>query len=904
MKFSMASEDIDILLDLYFANTKIEVTPFLLACLILSNSFRVQELFMEADTKTKYYEPSDFIAALWEYSDEYRASKQKYDKTIIKFDSVLSELLKKQDDIYVVDTCLKMGLTKQDKKLNKYIGKFVDEYLEFRKGTIVNQRAEQERQVIANEKQQETIMNTNLTDFDLNELLQQYFIGRQTWITPFMVSCVLIAHSGEVRSFLETIYGKATASEIVSTMQKALAEYKRKQAYSNAYSSLIQDATAELLGKGGKDSLKLRRCMSYCKTANETNLSAEVIDSCKFVFDKYDLTLEHLFPEETQRQQQNFKFSKTHHDSRESKTKTEFGIGIDLVERAAALETSPVFGRDAELRLMAQALLKQNKNNVLLVGKAGTGKTALVEGLAYAIATDNVHPMLRNASILSINLSDLVAGTTYRGDLETRLKKILTHCESNGTILFLDEIHSLINGRAKEEQFADLLKPYITGGRLRIIGATTDDEYKTMRDKAFVRRFNLINVSEPTPDITLSILQKLAPKYQKLFGIGINDNCLRDIVNKSETFIHNRNFPDKAIDLLNAVCVLATYDKTNSECTSELVNQSLHENFDIPMEMLTTNEHARIANLNKNLNDKIFGQETAIKQVSDALVCSYLMRKNRNLRPQSVMLFAGPSGVGKTETAKTLAKLLGRELISLNMNEYQSSMDVQKLGGSAPGYIGYDDGGQLTNLVAKNPYAILLFDEFEKAHRDVQRSLLQVFDQGTYTNNFGDAVSFKNTIIILATNAGVKLRAGLGYSNKQDQLTVDIEDLHKVFLPEFLGRMNKIITFNPLSTDALHNIVNRLVAELSSTMRSEYNVNIVMKDEVKNWLITNGYDPRVGARIMQNKFSETIEQPLSYYLLQNYELLKPISTQSAQCMQKPTDIILQLQNDKILCVSK
>lgn len=875
-----------------FIWNRVEITPYLLACIVLAVSRQIA-----CELPDDNYLQTEVFAGLMEYSATLPIDAV----TKVKFDSVLASLLDRQDDAYVVDTCLKMGLAGPDKALEKFVKRHIAKYTEFRTEIIANQRMEKAKQ-----EQGDMVMNTSLSDYELNELLNKYFVGRETWITPFMVSCVLVAHSGEIRSYLETVFGKNTVSEIVATMKEALDKYtKDKKINRVAYQTMSLDETTNILVIGGKDSQKLERCLVFNKISNgDAGLGSDVMRACEDIFKKYDLTLATLFPDEDKRQSKDFSFAKQQRQSANKSGKVNKPkIGIDLVEKARELREPPVFGRDSELRLIEQALLKKNKGSVLLVGKAGVGKTALVDGLAYAIATKTAHPMLDGTPILSVNLGELMAGTTYRGDLETKLQNILTYCEKENGILFIDEIHALINGRGKEEQFSDLLKPYLTNGRVRIIGATTDEEYKTMRDKAFMRRFNILNVSEPTPEVTVKILQKLRESYERTFSIKISDECLRDVVHKSGAFIHNRHFPDKAIDLLNTVCVLATYDKTNFECTSDLVNQALSTNFDIPMEMLSTSEPARIAGLNKNLNAAVYGQEAALKQVSDALVCSYVMRTNQNKRPQSVMLFAGPSGVGKTETAKQIAKLLGRQFVCLNMNEYQSSMDVQKLGGAAPGYVGYDEGGQLTNLIAKNPYAVLLLDEFEKAHTDVQRSLLQVFDQGTYTNNFGDAVSFKNTIIILATNAGVKYQSSVGYGHADERMTVADEELNKIFLPEFLGRVNKIIKFDSLSQGALQSIVNHLVSELNNNMRQEYNLDIVVNDEIKNWLIKQGYDPRVGARLMQNKFSEMVEQPLSYYLLENYNLTRP-EDKAAKQAKKQKSVVLQLQDNKIHCVSR
>ncbi len=322
-------------------------------------------------------------------------------------------------------------------------------------------------------------------------------------------------------------------------------------------------------------------------------------------------------------------------------------------------------------------------------------------------------------------------------------------------------------------------------------------------------------------------------------------------------------------------------------------------------DMVAKDEHVRMLDLEKDINSRVFGQQDAIKQVSDTLVCSYVLPNHSLKRPQSVMLFLGPSGVGKTETAKTIAELLGRKFTSLNMNEYQTDIDVSRLMGSAPGYVGYEEGGKLTNFVSKNPCSVVLFDEFEKAHPNVQKILLQIFDQGTCTNNYGDDISFKNTIIILASNAGSVYDKPMGYSNNAfvPEVRVDEESISKIFMPEFLGRINRIVKFNALSKPVLMDIVNRLVSELSTTLKQDHNVNFVINDDVKNFIINQGYKPELGARKIQNTFVELIEQPVSYQIIQNYTNWHQPNGKLKK-VKNPHELIAQMIDNKINFISK
>lgn len=538
-------------------------------------------------------------------------------------------------------------------------------------------------------------------------------------------------------------------------------------------------------------------------------------------------------------------------------------------------------------------MLKQNRCNVILVGKNGTGKSVLVDGLAYNIVNGLSHPLLRGTKVISINFGNLMQNTEFRGSLETKLTKMMKTISDGKTILFLDEIHTLFSSRGQDDNIADILKPYLTNANVRIIGATTDKEFLKIRDGAFLRRFNKITISEPSADDTLDILKNLKKEYEKKYLISIPNNVLADIVKKSNLYIHDKNFPDKAIDLLNYVCVLTSNSEKSRSCNIDLVNKALVDNFRIPLELLNTSETAQIQNLEANLNKKIFGQSDALAAVSAKLTHSYVMHTDKTSAPQASFLFCGPSGVGKTKTAEEIAKLLGRDFATINMNEYQNDMDVQKLTGAAPGYVGYESGGQLTNIIAKNPYSVLLFDEFEKAHANVQRLLLQILDKGYFTDNQGMTLNFNNSIIIMATNAGVQNRKTIGFNEVAGKQTVRYDILQKTFLPEFLGRINQIVQFKQLSPEALHQILNNLCYELNTSMLQDYNITVSVSPAVQDFVIKKGYRPELGARIIKNTFQQEVEIPVAYEVISNY----------AKLTAKPngTRLMVDLIDNKIVC---
>ena len=740
----------------------------------------------------------------------------------------------------------------------------------------------------------------NLTDFELNNYINRYYANTLSVLTPYSIACLLIAFSPAIAKHIKNTL-QIDAAEIQQELQETLNEFLSNERNSVVFGMeyVGNEEDEEEFGLDYSAMLKpesdLQRLLA-CFKQNKRDIiqfDDELIEYCDPILQKHDITFQSLFPVEFEQFKKNFVFSFTKSDKK-TEQKKDIDIGNDLTAKVANLNAMPVFNRDTEIKILENLLLKQNRSNVMLVGKNGTGKTVLVEGLAYNIVKGLSHPLLRNTKIISVNFGSLMSDTSLRGQLEKKLTNLMDKISENNWILFLDEAHTLFSGGGRDDNIGDIMKPYLADGKVRVIAATTDKEFMNIRDGALLRRFNKINISEPTPQMTLDILKKLKPTYENNYSISIPDDVLTDVVKKTEKYVHNRNFPDKAIDLLNYACVLACGNKKSMVCDSDSVNKALMDIFNIPLELLTTSESAKFMTLKDKLNSKVFGQEPAIESVSTTLTHSYVMNTNKGGTPQASFLFCGPSGVGKTKTAEEIAALLGRGFAAINMNEYQNDMDVQKLTGAAPGYVGYESGGQLTNIIAENPYSVILFDEFEKAHRNVQRLLLQILDKGTFTDNQGIQQNFSNTIIVMATNAGIQKKTSVGFNEKKDAaLTVSRDALAKAFLPEFLGRVNKIVSFEPLKDSALTQIVNTLCYELNASMQQNYNISVSVTPAVQEHVIKKGYRPELGARIIKNTFLQEVEIPVACEITKNQNMLN--------IAKKKQKMLVDFVNGKVVC---
>jgi ATP-dependent Clp protease ATP-binding subunit ClpC len=619
----------------------------------------------------------------------------------------------------------------------------------------------------------------------------------------------------------------------------------------------------------------------------------------------------------------------------------QFGRNLTAAAREGKLD--PVIGRDLEIERVMQILSRRTKNNPVLIGEPGVGKTAVVEGLAQAIAKNDVPETLKDKQLYSLDLGALVAGSRYRGDFEERLKKVLKEIKTRGDIIiFIDEIHTLVGAGAAEGAIdaASILKPMLARGELQTIGATTLDEYRKHieKDAALERRFQPIQVKEPSVAHTIEILKGLRDRYETHHRVSITDGALAAAANMADRYISDRFLPDKAIDLIDeagsrlrikrmtAPAELREFDEKIAEARKakesaidgqdfegaaalrdkektliaekqeaeknwkatdldkvtevdeELIAQVLSASTGIPVFKLTEEETARLLRMEDELHRRVIGQDQAIKALSQAIRRTRAGLKDPK-RPGGSFIFAGPSGVGKTELSRTLASFLfGDEtaLIQLDMSEYSERHTASRLFGAPPGYVGYDEGGQLTEKVRRRPFSVVLFDEIEKAHPDIFNSLLQVLEDGRLTDSQGRTVDFKNTVIIMTTNLGtrdISKSLGLGFANAEDDLTNydrmkgKVQDeLKNHFRPEFLNRIDDVIVFHQLTKDQIINIVDLMVANLDERLKAK-DMGIELTQAAKDLLAARGYDPLLGARPLRRVIQREIEDALSERIL-------------------------------------
>ena len=628
--------------------------------------------------------------------------------------------------------------------------------------------------------------------------------------------------------------------------------------------------------------------------------------------------------------------------------------GTNLTQKAKDGKIDKLIGRDVEIERLTQILNRRSKNNPVLIGEPGVGKTAIAQGLALRIANQDAPAKLLGCEVYLIDMTAMIAGTQFRGQFESRMKSLIEECKAFGNIiLVIDEIHNIVGAGDAEHSMnaANILKPALSNGDIQMIGTTTLKEYRKYieKDSALERRFQPIIVNEPTKEQSIEILKGIKSYYEDYHHVTVSDKLIKQIVIMSEKYIHDRFLPDKAIDILDEACskvnlankVLAqieimkkdlellqeekeeveTIDNENTELDYEkisnlkaretaLINQiadlsqgnikieltiediaKVIETWTkIPATKITETEAQKLLNLEKNLHKRLIGQEEAVTAVSNAI------RRNRaglrtTKRPPS-FIFVGPTGVGKTELAKTLAcELYGTEdaIIRVDMSEYMESHSVSKLIGSPPGYVGYDDAGQLTEKVRRNPYSLILFDEIEKAHNDVFNLLLQVLDDGRLTDSQGRIVNFDNTIIIMTSNAGSNLNQngiGFGSTNNEMNKARVMTALKQTFRPEFLNRVDETIIFNELTKDELLQIVDLMLNEITNEL-AEKNIHVSFSDEVKNYILEKGYDPKYGARPLRRAIQKYVENELAESILKD-ELLPN------------EEVILVLSNDKVV----
>jgi ATP-dependent Clp protease ATP-binding subunit ClpA len=547
----------------------------------------------------------------------------------------------------------------------------------------------------------------------------------------------------------------------------------------------------------------------------------------------------------------------------------------NLNELAAAGRIDPLIGRALEIERTIQILCRRRKNNPLFVGEAGVGKTALAEGLARLIVEGRVPEILRGATIYALDMGSLIAGTKYRGDFEKRLKGITAELKKRpGSVLFIDEIHTVIGAGAASGGVMDasnLIKPLLANGELRCIGSTTYTEFRGIfeKDHALARRFQKIDVVEPTISETIDILMGLKARFEQHHGVGYSNDAIRAAAELAARHINERHMPDKAIDVVDEAGARLRLKPVNEREPSvevKHIEDVVARMARIPAKSVSTSDKEVLRNLERNLKLVIFGQDKAI----DSLAAAIKMARSGlgdQRKPVGSFLFAGPTGVGKTEVTRQLAIAMGIEFIRFDMSEYMERHTVSRLIGAPPGYVGFDQGGLLTEAIAKHPHCVLLLDEVEKAHPDVFNLLLQVMDHGTLTDNNGRKADFRHVVIVMTTNAGAfeMNRASIGFV-QQDNASDGAEAIKRLFSPEFRNRIDAIIQFAPLDMPVIERVVDKLLLEIEAQLEKK-GVSILLDDDARRWLAEKGYDPKMGARPMARLMQEQIKRPLAEELL-------------------------------------
>jgi ATP-dependent Clp protease ATP-binding subunit ClpA len=548
---------------------------------------------------------------------------------------------------------------------------------------------------------------------------------------------------------------------------------------------------------------------------------------------------------------------------------------VNLNEQARKGKIDPLIGRAQEVERTIQVLCRRRKNNPLFVGEAGVGKTAIAEGLAKKIVDEEVPDVLKDATIYALDLGALLAGTKYRGDFEKRFKNVLAQLAKDpGSVLFIDEIHTIIGAGAASGGVMDasnLIKPILASGDLKCIGSTTYQEYRGIfeKDRALSRRFQKIDIAEPSVEDSVKILMGLRSRFEEHHQVKYTNQALRSAVELTNRYITDRHLPDKAIDVIDeagAAQQLLAPSKRKKTITVHEVESIVAKIARVPPKTVSTSDKDVLKNLERDLKLVVFGQDEAISTLAAAIKMARSGLGDQR-KPIGQFLFAGPTGVGKTEVSRQLAKILGIELVRFDMSEYMERHTVSRLIGAPPGYVGFDQGGLLTEAIIKHPHAVLLLDEIEKAHPDVFNILLQVMDHGTLTDTNGRQTDFRNVIIIMTTNAGADRisRASIGFT-LQDHSTDGGEAIKKIFSPEFRNRLDGIIQFSPLNEQTILHVVDKFLTELESQL-NEKNVTMEVDEEAREWLGRHGHDPLMGARPMSRLIQEKLKRLLAEELL-------------------------------------
>ncbi|MFT2092658.1 ATP-dependent Clp protease ATP-binding subunit ClpA [Paraglaciecola sp. 2405UD69-4] len=566
----------------------------------------------------------------------------------------------------------------------------------------------------------------------------------------------------------------------------------------------------------------------------------------------------------------------TEHDSEQEESVSvldKYSTNLNVSAKEGKID--PLIGRDKEVERSIQVLCRRRKNNPLLVGEAGVGKTAIAEGLAYRIVNNDVPEVIADATVHSLDMGALLAGTKYRGDFEKRLKGILKELsEKPDAILFIDEIHTIIGAGAASGGVMDasnLLKPKLSSGELRCIGSTTYQEYQGIfeKDRALARRFQKIDVVEPSVSDTTKILMGLKSRYEEHHSVRFTHKAIRAAAELSAKYINERHLPDKAIDVIDEAGAsqrLLPVSKRKKTINVTDIEQVISKIARIPEKSVSASDKEVLQNLDRDLKLVVFGQDEAIVTLTDAIRLSRSGLGNET-KPIGNFLFAGPTGVGKTEVSAQLAKIMGVELVRFDMSEYMERHAISRLIGAPPGYVGFDQGGLLTDAVIKQPYSVVLLDEIEKAHSDIYNILLQVMDHGTLTDNNGRKVDFRNVVLIMTTNAGVQetIRTSIGFK-QQDHSHDAMSEIKKLFTPEFRNRLDATVWFNHLDKDVILQVVDKFIVELQVQLDNK-GVSLEVTNQAREWLAEQGYDKNMGARPMGRVIQQKVKKELANELL-------------------------------------
>lgn len=548
---------------------------------------------------------------------------------------------------------------------------------------------------------------------------------------------------------------------------------------------------------------------------------------------------------------------------------------VNLNEKAKRGKIDPLIGREKEIDRTVQILCRRSKNNPLYVGDPGVGKTAIAEGLARRIIDRDVPDVLLDATIFALDMGALLAGTRYRGDFEERMKAVITEIEKfEGAVLFIDEIHTIIGAGATSGGAMDasnLLKPALSSGAIRCIGSTTYKEYRNYfeKDRALVRRFQKIDVAEPSVEDAIKILKGLKPHYESHHKVEYTNDAIRAAVELSARYIGDRKLPDKAIDIIDevgAAQMLVPPNKRKKRITVKDIEDVVAAIARIPAKTMSRDDRESLRNLERDLKTMVFDQDEAIRVLTDSIMMARAGLRDAE-KPIGSYLFSGPTGVGKTEIARQLAKTMGIELKRFDMSEYMERHAVSRLIGTPPGYVGFEQGGLLTDAVDQNPHCVLLLDEIEKAHPDIYNILLQVMDYGKLTDNNGKTVDFRNVILIMTTNAGARMlsKSPIGFG-REAHMEDDDEEIKRVFTPEFRNRLDAIVPFKALGQKTIIRVVDKFVIQLEAQLADRH-VTIELSDDARRYLAETGYDPHMGARPLSRVIQEKIKRPLAEELL-------------------------------------